>query len=142
MKKVIALVLALVMTAALLCTPVFAAGSKSEPVETVVAAPAAVEEVKVTVTDTKVAEITADEMKAAAPEAGELNVIAQKDFEAEKLPVTITIVADGTENATLYVFFKAVDAQDWTMVWTGKGPEAKVTFTANGTYAVAVEAAA
>lgn len=148
MKKIISLVLVLAMAFSMLCTAAFAEGSKTELVEVTTAVDEDGQTVAVIVTESEAEKITVEEMTEAFAavegvevEAAALEVLDQDDFVAEKLPVTLTLTVDGTENVMLYVFFKAVDADAWELIWCGMGPDAEITFEANGTYAVAVEAA-
>ena len=112
-------------------------GSKSELVGTV-----AISDV-----ESKLDEITVEEMIAALAEAEEagidaakLVVVTQRDFSAETYPVWVQFYGEGTENVTICQFVKYEDTDSWTLAYTGLAGEWEVEFEAAGTYAIAVVA--
>ncbi len=112
-------------------------GSKSELVGTV-----AISDV-----ESKLDEITVEEMTAALAEAEEagidaakLVVVTQRDFSAETYPVWVQFYGEGTESVTICQFVKYEDTDTWTLAYTGLAGEWEVEFEAAGTYAIAVVA--
>ncbi len=112
-------------------------GSKSELVGTV-----AISDV-----ESKLDEITVEEMAAALAEAEEagidaakLVVVTQRDFSAETYPVWVQFYGEGTESVTICQFVKYEDTDTWTLAYTGLAGEWEVEFEAAGTYAIAVVA--
>ena len=112
-------------------------GSKSELMGTV-----AISDV-----ESKLDEITVEEMAAALAEAEEagidaakLVVVTQRDFSAETYPVWVQFYGEGTESVTICQFVKYEDTDTWTLAYTGLAGEWEVEFEAAGTYAIAVVA--
>ena len=112
-------------------------GSKSELVGTV-----AISDV-----ESKLDEITVEEMAAALAEAEEagidaakLVVVTQRDFSAETYPVWVQFYGEGTESVTICQFVKYEDTDTWTLAYTGLAGEWEVEVEAAGTYAIAVVA--
>ncbi len=103
--------------------------------------------VAITDVESKLDEITVEEMAAALAEAEEagidaakLVVVTQRDFSAETYPVWVQFYGEGTESVTICQFVKYEDTDTWTLAYTGLAGEWEVEFEAAGTYAIAVVA--
>lgn len=160
MKKVISLVLALAMVASLLCTAVFAAGSKTtvfevtedskvETAETEVEEPEEETVAAAIESFTKAAEsseeanpyVDAEVLEAAAN--GKLTLASMADYKTtEETVVTedgkyqVTIYGEGTEDWDVIVMALYEDAEEWEVVYAGKGGEMTFEVEADGTYAI------
>ena len=156
MKKIITVFLAVLLLTAVLGTVAMAGLSKSDIVEITGAVDENGDPVEITVTDFldstgKVAagvaytgtgvrlteKIAADVLTANVQEGNlpeeveeifeeELTVLWQKDITVSKLPVTLTLHADGTDGIMLYVFHYNGDG--WEYITCGEGPDVEVTF--------------
>lgn len=170
MKKVISLILALAMVASLLCTAVFAEGSKSRLFE-LIRSEAEEVELAYEVSETEEEEPAEEAVEAAlnaaleaatAEDAEEnpsidvellktlsfdqLTLALMEDYTAEQFPCTLTFYGEGTEEVPVVVLVKYAQEEDaeedavWTLIYVGMGGEFSGVAEAEGTYAIYVVA--
>lgn len=164
MKKVISLLLALAMVASLLCTAVFAEGSKSRLFE-LIRSEVDETELEYEVSETEEEAPTEEEVNAAidaALEAAEaedaeenpsidvellkalsyrkMTLALMEDYTAEQFPCTLAFYGEGTEDIYVVVLVKYQDAEEWTLIYAGLGGEFSAEAEDAGTYAIYVVA--